>query len=93
MENDETEEAPIPPQKATKRSFDISFKRKVVAFAEANSKALVARTFKVDRKCVQVWVKQKESFERLDAKKLKRKRLEGAGRKAANPELEDELYR
>ena len=90
----ENEDAPVdsPPQKATKRSFDISFKLKVVAFAEANSKALAARMFKVDRKCVQVWVKQKGNFECMDAKRLKRKRLEGAGRKAANPEFEDELY-
>jgi len=44
-----------------------------VAFAEVNSKAMAARVFKVDKKCVQTWVKQKENFERMDAKKLKRK--------------------
>ena len=58
-----------------------------MAFAEANSKALAARMFKVDKKCVQVWVKQKGNFKHMDAKRLKRKRLEGARRKVANPEL------
>jgi len=56
MESDGIKEAPkaSPPLKATNQSFNILFKHKVVAFAEANSKVLAAKMFKIDRKCVQV---------------------------------------
>ena len=79
--------------RAPKRSFDIAFKHKVVSYAELNSKAGAARVFNVDRKCVQRWTKQKNALESIDLRNSKQKRLEGAGRKAANSGMEEKLYR
>ena len=80
-----------------KRCFDVAFKLKVVHFAESNSKAGAARAFNIDRKCVQMWTKQKdeliEMVGKVRSKNKKRKRLSGGGRKPANPSIEEELYR
>jgi len=58
MNDDNENEEVSRPQKATKQSFEIIFKWKVVAFTEANSKAMAVRVFKVDRNCVQIFHRQ-----------------------------------
>ena len=69
-----------------KRSFTASFKLKVVEYAEKNSNRGAARKFCVDDKRVREWRKQKNSLAELPTKK---RRLEGGGRKAAYPNLEE----
>ena len=71
-----------------KRSFTASFKLKVVEYAEKNSNRGAARKFSVDDKRVREWRKQKNSLTELPTKK---RRLEGGGRKAAYPNLEEVL--
>ena len=79
-------EAPAVTKK--KRSFDATFKLKVIEYAEKNSNRAAARKYDVDDKRVREWRKQKNSLMELPGKK---RRLEGAGRKAAYPEMEEEL--
>ena len=64
-----------------KRSFDASFKLKVVEFAFKNTNRGAARKFDVDKKQVREWKKQRNSLTELSSKK---KRLDGGGRKADN---------
>ena len=71
-----------------KRSFEASFKLKVIEFAETSTNRGAGRKFSVDEKRVREWKKQKEQLLCIPAKK---KRLKGGGRKAALPELEEEL--
>lgn len=74
--------------KKKKRSFDASFKIKVAEFAEKSSNRGAARKFEIDEKRVKEWRKQKQSLTDLPSKK---RRLDGRGRKAAHPEMEEEL--
>ena len=71
-----------------KRSFDSAFKLKVLEFAEKNSNRGAGRKFGVDEKRVREWRKQKPQLESLPRKK---RRMDGGGRKAALPDLEEEL--
>ena len=71
-----------------KRSFDSAFKLKVVEFAEKNSNRCAGKHFGVDEKRVREWRKQKERLESLPRKK---RRMDGGGRKAALPDMEEEL--
>lgn len=79
-----------------KRSFDVAFKLKVIAQAEENGKSATAKSFGIERKSIQVWCKQKEQLlslaDPVTGKGKKRKRLDGGGRKAAHPRIEDRLY-
>ena len=68
-----------------KKSFDSAFKLKVVEFAEKNSNRGAGRKFGVDEKRVWEWRKQKQQLESLPRKKR------GGGRKAALPDMEEEL--
>ena len=73
---------------AKRRSFDAAFKLKVVGYAELHSNRAAARHFGVDEKRVREWKKQKNALEALPQKK---RRLDGGGRKAALPGVEEEL--
>lgn len=75
-------------KKITKRKYDASFKIEVIKFAETNSNRYTGTHFGVDEKLVRVWKKQKEELESLPPHK---KRLGGAGRKAAFPQMEEML--
>ena len=54
------------------KSYTANFKLKVVAFAHAHSKKAAAKEFRVDRKRVQEWCKQREELEKTSktAKRL-----------------------
>ena len=68
--------------------FDAAFKLKVLDYAAQHFNKVAARIHGVDEKRVREWKKQREALEKLPAKK---KRLDGAGRKAALPDIEDML--
>ena len=66
-----------------KRMFDAAFKLKVLDYAVQHFNRAAARIHGVDEKRVREWKKQREALEKPPAKK---KRLDGAGRKAALPD-------
>ena len=74
------------PQK--KGSFDAAFKLKAVMCAEESTNRGAARKLGVDERRIREWRKQKDDLESLNSKK---RRLEGAGRKHALPDMEEEL--
>ena len=69
-----------------KQSYDAAFKLKVLNYASQHSNRAAARIYGVDEKRVREWKKLRETLEKLPAKK---KRLDGAGQKAALPDIED----
>ena len=71
-----------------KRSFDASFKLKVIDYAVSQSNRVAARHFGIDEKRVREWKKQRNDLQMLPNKK---RRMEGGGRKATLPDVEDEL--
>ena len=75
------------------KSYDISFKLAAVQMAERTSKSAAARRYKVDAKRVREWCHQKEALVRMvNEGKPKRRRLEGAGRKPFDRDMEEELF-
>ena len=78
---------------SSRKSYDILFKLKAVETAEKKSKEAAAREFRVDPRRIREWVHQKEKMLALKKKgKSKRKRIYGAGRKARDPEMEEEVF-
>ena len=75
-------------QVCKKRSYDAAFKLKVIEFAEQNTNRGAARKYDIDEKRVREWKKQKDQLGSLNSKK---RRLDGGGRKAALPDMEEEL--
>ena len=76
-----------------RQSYDTSFKLKAVERAEKSSKEAAAREFKVDAKRIHVWCTQKEQLLKMkNERKSKRRRLDGAGRKPNDVEMEEELF-
>ena len=75
------------------KSYDTSFKMKVVNYAKENGKRAASKYFKVDKKCVQRWVQSESSL--LDMASGKggktRKRLAGGGRKVRYEEIDKNL--
>ena len=69
-----------------KRSFDAAFKLSIIEDAESTRNRAVARKFKVDEGSIREWRQKKSELQKLPKKK---KRLEGGGRKAALPEMEE----
>ena len=69
-----------------KKSFDSTFKLKVLLKRTVSRGA--GRKFGVDEKRVIEWRKQKPQLESLPRKK---RRMDGGGRKAALPDVEEEL--
>lgn len=78
----------VQPEKVLKRNYEASFKMAVIEFAEHNSNRSTGRQFGIDEKQVREWRKQKEELEGLPPGK---KRLSGAGRKPAFPNMEKKL--
>ena len=75
------------------RSFTLDFKKRVVEYAIENSNREAARCHEVDERRVREW---RSKIEDITAKNLakggvKRKRLDGAGRKITNADLEAEV--
>ena len=75
------------------RSFTLDFKKRVVEYAIENSNREAARCHEVDERRVREW---RSKIEDITAKNLakggvKRKRLDGAGRKITNADLEAEF--
>ena len=60
----------------------------MVEYAEQNTNRATARKYGVDEKRVREWKKQKAQLGSLNSKK---RRLDGGGRKAALPDMEEEL--
>ena len=75
-------------QVCKKRSYDAAFKLKVIEFAEQNANRGAARKYGIDEKRVREWKKQKDQLGSLNSKK---RRLDGGGRKAALPDMEEEV--
>ena len=71
-----------------KRSYDATFKLIVVSFVQHEGNRSAGRHFGVNERQVRDWSKQQKELESLKSKK---KRLEGGGRKAAHPVMEDDL--
>ena len=79
----------------TKRSYTIIFKLDVISYVEKTSNCRASIYYKVDRKRVQEWRKQKESFETIKNDKdliaNQIQILNDCGQKAVLPMLEKEL--
>ena len=76
-----------------RKSYDASYKLKAVERAETPSKEAAARQFRVDSKRIRVWCSQKDQLKALkEEKKSTRKRLDGAGRKPNDVQMEEELF-
>ena len=74
-------------------SYDVAFKLKAIAAAEGGSKQAAARQFKVDAKRVREWCSQKEKLTAMKKRgKTRSKRLQGAGRKPLDSDLEEGLF-
>lgn len=71
-----------------KRTFDVAFKLQVLDYASQDSNRAAVRIHCVNEKRVEECKKQREALEKHSAKK---KRLDGAGQKAAIPDIEDVL--
>ena len=65
-------------QRSTRRSYDSTFKLKIVQVAESSSNRGAAKKYNVDAKCVRRWRKSKEQLLLLTSK---HRCLSGAGRK------------
>jgi transposase-like protein len=78
-----------------KRSYTVAFKLEVISCAEQTSKNNAAKQYKINRKRVKEWIKQKSEIEAIkNNKNLNSKQirvLSGRGRKLMYPELEYEL--
>ena len=75
------------------KSYDLLFKLKAVETAEKKSKEAAAREFRVDPRRIREWVHQKGKMLALKKKgKSKQKRKYGAGCKARDPEMEEEVF-
>uniref|UniRef100_A0A1X7UMU3 HTH CENPB-type domain-containing protein n=1 Tax=Amphimedon queenslandica TaxID=400682 RepID=A0A1X7UMU3_AMPQE len=78
--------------KETHRSFDVSFKLRVVEMAEKSNKSKAARIYNVDVRRVREWCQQKsELLEKNKCGQSTSKRLGGGGRKALYPDMEEVL--
>ena len=77
-------------QNSKRKSYDAAFKLSVVSFAQQCGNRSTGRRFGVNERQVRDWRKQQKQLESLKSKK---KRLEGGGRKAAHPEMEEELLK
>ena len=73
-----------------RRRYDAAFKLKAIAAAEGGSKQAAAHQFKVDAKRIREWCSQKEKLTELKKKgKARSKRLQGAGQKPLDSDLEE----
>ena len=76
-----------------RKTYDTSYKLKAIERAEQSLKETAAREFGVDAKRIHMWCSQKDQLAAMKKeKKSTRKRLDGAGRKPDNVEMEEELF-
>ncbi|CAG8499227.1 16495_t:CDS:2 [Gigaspora rosea] len=79
----------------TKRSYTIAFKLEVIKYAEDTSNHRASSYFKIDRRHVQEWQKQKKDFEAIRNNKelniSQVRTLEGRRCKVTYPILEKKL--
>ena len=76
-----------------RKSYDLTFKLRAVSYADNFTKAAAAREFGVDPKRIRAWCNQKDVLMELKTGgSSKRKRLQGAGRKALDGEMEEALF-
>ena len=73
---------------AEPRKYYVSFKLKVVNYAEQNTKRKASAVFGVDRKGVREWCKSKRDLETLSKS---RKRAPGGGRKVRYEDIDSKL--
>ena len=77
----------------THGSFTISFKLHAVESAERTSKSRAAKKFNVDVRRVREWCKQKDQLlAKKERGQLKKKQLDGGGRKASYKDMEEILF-
>ena len=69
-----------------KRSYDAAFKLAAVEDAEKTTNRVAARKLRVDERRIREWRQKKSDLVKIPSKK---KRLEGGGRKASLPEMEE----
>ena len=74
-------------------SYDAKFKLEAISHAETASKQPASKTFNVAANRIREWRKQKPDLLSLKEKSngAKRRRLDGAGRKPLNEQLEESL--
>ena len=76
-----------------RKSYDTSYKLKPIEQVEQSLKEAAAQEFGVDAKRIHVWCSQKDWLAAMKKEKMSmRKRLDGAGRKLDNAEIEEELF-
>ena len=75
------------------KSYTLEFKLEVIKFAELNSNRAVSKKFHVDEKRVGEWKKKQTKISHARALKggAVKKRLEGAGRKVTDVDVEEKL--
>ena len=71
-----------------KRSFDMTFKKEVVAYANSNSNRAAVSYYNVEPKRVREW---KKDLDKLTSMKPKRKRLDGGGRKCVDEDMDQAI--
>ena len=74
-------------------SYTLKYKLEAIAYAENNSIDIASKKFNVERKRIRKWKSKKEELLSLKKKDggAKRKRLEGAGRKPLDQQMEEVL--
>ena len=74
-------------------SYTLKYKLEAIAYAENNNISSASKKFNVDRKCIREWKGKREELISLKNKDhgAKRKRLEGAGRKSLDQQMEEVL--
>ena len=74
-------------------SYTLKYKLEAIAYAENNNISSASKKFNVDRKHIREWKDKKEELLFLKNKDhgAKRKRLEGAGRKPLDQQMEEVL--
>ena len=74
-------------------SYTLKYKLEAIAYVENNNISSASKKFNADRKRIREWKDKKEELLSLKNKdhSAKRKRLEGAGRKSLDQQMEEVL--
>ena len=76
---------------ASKRSYDLSFKLKVIEKAERIGNRPASRHFKVDERRIREWRKKKDALTSESEGKRNKRRLSGGGRKVKYEDKDQKL--
>jgi hypothetical protein len=74
----------------SQKSYDFVFKLKAIDLARKSGNRGAAEELRIDKKRIRDWRKQEDSLRKEESPE-KRRRLSGGGRKAAYPQMEEEL--